>query len=104
LVHGRTHPGILKTATFAVFDAAGEADLISAGDTEILQSATRLQHNLTQVLRLCLTGPFDPETASAGLRALLARQGEVPDFAALDAELRDQQQRVQEVVARIIPG
>ncbi|WP_319844714.1 bifunctional [glutamine synthetase] adenylyltransferase/[glutamine synthetase]-adenylyl-L-tyrosine phosphorylase [Terrihabitans rhizophilus] len=104
LVHGRTHPGILKTATFAVFDAAGEAGLISAGDTEILQSATRLQHNLTQVLRLCLTGPFDPETASAGLRALLARQGEVPDFASLDAELRDQQQRVQEVVARIIPG
>ena len=53
----------------------------------MLLPAARLLNNLTQVLRLCLDGPFDPGKAPDGLKALLARAGEAPDFARLEADL-----------------
>ena len=43
---------------------------------------------LTQVIRLCIQGPFTPETAPDGLKDLLARAGEMPDFERLQGELR----------------
>ncbi len=64
----------------------------AAADT--LLPAARLFHNLTQVLRLCLDGPFVPEKASEGLKALLARAGEAPDFARLEADLAARQAEV----------
>jgi [glutamine synthetase] adenylyltransferase / [glutamine synthetase]-adenylyl-L-tyrosine phosphorylase len=39
------------------------------------------------VLRLCQDGPFTPRTAPDGLKLLLARAGDAPDFARLEAEL-----------------
>ena len=54
-------------------------------DAEVLRPAVQLYHDLTQILRLCLAGPFDPKTAGAGLLRLLARAADVPDFATLDA-------------------
>ena len=56
-------------------------------DSEILRPATQLFHDLSQILRLCLPGKFDPEKAGPGLLALLARAGDTPDFARLDAHL-----------------
>jgi hypothetical protein len=47
----------------------------------------RLFHDLTQILRLCLPGAFDPKTASAGVLALLALAADLPDFTALPAQL-----------------
>jgi glutamate-ammonia-ligase adenylyltransferase len=61
---------------------------------EALLPAARLYHNLTQVLRLCLDGPFVPAEAAEGLEVLLARAGEAPDFARLQAELLTKQAEV----------
>ena len=57
-------------------------------EADVLIPAARLINNLTQMLRLCLDGPFDPAKAPDGLKELLARVGEVPDFARLEATLR----------------
>jgi len=62
----------------------------------------QLYQNLTQILRLCLTGPFDPKTAASGLLQLLARAGDVPDFATLEATLIDMQARVRASFVRIL--
>jgi glutamate-ammonia-ligase adenylyltransferase len=102
LVHGHAHPPILHTATAAVFQAARAEGLIGQGDWELLSGATRLQHDLTQVLRLCLGAPFDPAEAGPGLRALLARAGRVPDFATLEAVLQDTQAEVRAAFLRIV--
>ena len=48
---------------------------------DVLIPATRLLHDLTQILRLCLEGRFDPATAPSGLKELLARAGDAPSFA-----------------------
>jgi glutamate-ammonia-ligase adenylyltransferase len=61
----------------------------------------RLYHDLTQILRLCLAGPFDPK-AAAGLTALLARAADVPDFATLDAFIGEMQAKVRASFNRIL--
>jgi glutamate-ammonia-ligase adenylyltransferase len=68
----------------------------------VLRPATRLYHDLTQILRLCLSGPFDPKTAGAGLLRLLARAGDVPDFATLEAHLIDTQAKVRRSFVRVL--
>ena len=54
----------------------------------MLIPATRLLHDLTQILRLCLEGRFEPATAPSGLKELLASAGDAPSFAELEERLR----------------
>ena len=89
LVHAARHPGVLSQNTLAAFRNLAAAGLLPAADADRLMRATRLIHNLTQVLRLCLEEDFDPATAPSGLKALLARAGDAPDFAALERDLRE---------------
>jgi glutamate-ammonia-ligase adenylyltransferase len=62
----------------------------------------RLYQNLTQILRLCLPGAFDPKAAGQGLLNLLARAADVPDFATLEAHLVETQARVRASFVRIL--
>jgi glutamate-ammonia-ligase adenylyltransferase len=62
----------------------------------------RLYHALTQILRLCLSGPFDPKKASPQLLRLLARAADVPDFATLNVTLVETQKRVRASFVRIL--
>jgi [glutamine synthetase] adenylyltransferase / [glutamine synthetase]-adenylyl-L-tyrosine phosphorylase len=56
------------------------------------------------VLRLCLTSKFDPKTAGPGLLTLLARAGELPDFATLEAHLIETQKTVRKLFDKIVGG
>ena len=102
LVHAAEHPEILDTNTARVLDKAWRLGLLSAEEADVLRPAVRLYHNLTQILRLCLPGPFDPKTAGAGLLGLLCRAADLPNFATLDAHLSETQQRVRASFNRIL--
>ena len=102
LVHAEERPEILDTSTPRVLDKAQSLRILAAEDAEVLRAAVRLYQDLTQVLRLCLAGPFDPKAAGAGLLRLLARAADVPDFAALDATLVETQAKVRESFVRIL--
>jgi glutamate-ammonia-ligase adenylyltransferase len=102
LVHAAKHPDLLETNTARVLEKAWRLGLLSTEDAEALRAAVRLYHDLTQILRLCLAGPFDPKSAGAGLLRLLARAADVPDFATLDAHLADTQARVRTSFNRIL--
>ena len=80
----------------------GELGLLSADDAEILRPAVRLYHDLTQILRLCLPGAFDPKPAAPGLLGLLARAADVPDFATLEAFIAETQMKVRKSFIRIL--
>jgi glutamate-ammonia-ligase adenylyltransferase len=88
LVHANEHPAILDQNTRSAFAKAAAAGVLAAEDGERLIAAARLLHDLTQVLRLCLDGTFDPAKAPDGLKQLLAQAGEMPDFASLESHLR----------------
>jgi glutamate-ammonia-ligase adenylyltransferase len=102
LIHAAEHPGILDTTTARVFDKAWRLNLLPAEDADVLRPAVRLFHNLTQVLRLSLSGPFDPKTAGAGLLGLLCRAADLPNFAALDAHVAETRQKVRATFNRML--
>jgi glutamate-ammonia-ligase adenylyltransferase len=102
LVHAADKPDILDTATARVLDKAARLGLLAAEDAEILRPAVRLYQDLTQLLRLCLDGPFDPKAAGPGLLNLLARAADVPDFTTLDAHLAETQGKVRASFVRIL--
>jgi glutamate-ammonia-ligase adenylyltransferase len=102
LVHAAEKPEILDTNTARVLDKAWRLGLLSAEDADVLRPAARLYHNLTQILRLCLPGPFDPKTAGAGLLGLLSRAADLPNFATLDAHLNETRQKVRASFNRIL--
>jgi glutamate-ammonia-ligase adenylyltransferase len=102
LIHAARTPDILDTSTTRVLDKAWKLGLLATEDAEVLRPAVRLYHDLTQILRLCLPGPFDPKTAAPGLAGLLARAADVPDFATLDAFIVEMQARVRASFIRIL--
>ena len=102
LVHAAQTPDILDTSTTQVLDKAWRLGLLAAGDAELLRRAVRLYHDLTQILRLCLSAPFDPKAAAPGLTRLLARAADLPDFATLDAFIGETQAKVRASFNRIL--
>jgi glutamate-ammonia-ligase adenylyltransferase len=102
LVHAHERPEILDTSTARVLDKAWQLRVLLVEDAEVLRPAVQLYHDVTQILRLCLPGSFDPKTAGAGLLRLLARAADVPDFAALEATLIETQTRVRMSFVRIL--
>ncbi|HEY0233942.1 MAG TPA: bifunctional [glutamine synthetase] adenylyltransferase/[glutamine synthetase]-adenylyl-L-tyrosine phosphorylase, partial [Afipia sp.] len=67
LVHAADHPEILSINTMQVIDSAVKLGVLESSDADVLRPAARLFHDLTQILRLCVTGPFKPETAGGDL-------------------------------------
>ncbi len=102
LVHAASAPDILDTSTTRVLDKAWRLGLLATEEAEVLRPAVRLYHDLTQILRLCLPGPFDPKTAAPGLVGLLTRAADVPDFATLEAFLAETEAKVRTCFAQIL--
>jgi glutamate-ammonia-ligase adenylyltransferase len=102
LVHAATTPDILDTSTARVLEKVWRLGVLSTEEAEVLRPAMRLYDDLTQILRLCLSGPFDPSAAAPGLIGLLARAADVPDFATLDAFLGETQNKVRASFNRIL--
>ena len=67
LVHAADKPDILDVGTLQVLDNAARLGVLPPSAAEILRPATRLYHDLTQILRLCVSGKFKPETAGEDL-------------------------------------
>jgi glutamate-ammonia-ligase adenylyltransferase len=102
LVHAAENPDILDTSTARVLDKAWRLGVLEPEDAEVLRPAVRLYHDVTQILRLCWPGPFDPKAAAPGLVGLLARAADVPDFATLDAFVAETQAKVRASFTRIL--
>ncbi|MFS8038833.1 bifunctional [glutamine synthetase] adenylyltransferase/[glutamine synthetase]-adenylyl-L-tyrosine phosphorylase [Xanthobacter sp. AM11] len=102
LAHAHAHPQIVDTATVRILAAAERLALLAPEDAHVLLRACRLYQNLTQVLRLAVDAHEVPPDASPALRALLARAGEMPDFATLEADLADTQDKVREIFERVL--
>ena len=102
LLHGADHPDLLSTETEASFRAAANAGVLPAAEADILLPALQLEQSLTQILRLCLDGPFVPAEAPKGLLALLARVAALPDFASVEAHLKETERMVRRSFERVI--
>lgn len=102
LVHAAAKPEILSVSTLQVLEIAARLGVLPQSEAEILRSATRLYHDLTQIVRLCVTGKFNPETAGENLQRVMARAGDTPDFSTLEARVRETQAEVRRVFSEIV--
>ena len=102
LVHAGAAPEILDTSTARTLERAARAGVLKPEDAAVLRPAVLLFHELTQILRLCLPGAFDPQIANAGVLSLLARAADLPDFPALQAHVVETQRQVRECFVRIL--
>jgi [glutamine synthetase] adenylyltransferase / [glutamine synthetase]-adenylyl-L-tyrosine phosphorylase len=104
LVHAADKPDILDVSTLHVLDNAARLGLLPPSSVEVLRPATRLYHDLTQILRLCVTEKFKPETAGEDLLRVMARAGDAPDFSSLEARVRETQVEVRRVFRELLEG
>jgi glutamate-ammonia-ligase adenylyltransferase len=104
LVHAAARPDILSVSTLQVLDNAARLGVLAPSDLEVLRPAARLYHDLTQILRLCVSGKFKPETAGDDLLRVMARAGDAPDFSSLQARVRETQGEVRRVFLQVVDG
>jgi [glutamine synthetase] adenylyltransferase / [glutamine synthetase]-adenylyl-L-tyrosine phosphorylase len=104
LVHAAEKPEILSVSTLQVLDNAARLGVLPPSDAEILRQAARLYHDLTQIIRLCVTGKFNPETSGKNLLHVMARAGDTPDFSTLEARVRETQAEVRRVFLALVGG
>jgi glutamate-ammonia-ligase adenylyltransferase len=104
LVHAADKPDILDVCTAHVLDNAARLGVLTQSAAEVLRPATRLYHDLTQILRLCVTERFRPETSGEDLLRVMARAGDAPDFSSLEARVRETQAEVRRVFRDLIEG
>ncbi|WP_020177974.1 bifunctional [glutamine synthetase] adenylyltransferase/[glutamine synthetase]-adenylyl-L-tyrosine phosphorylase [Methylopila sp. M107] len=104
LVHAHDRPDLLHTVTEPAIDRAQAAGLIDEKDRAALAQAAHLQLDLTQALKLAVEGAFDPDEAPEGLKLLLVRIAEAPDFQALTADLANRQKAARAAFKRVMKG
>ena len=102
LVHAASKPEILSVSTLQVLDNAARLGVLPQADAEMLRPAARLYHDLTQILRLCVSEKFKPETAGEDLLRVLVRAGDAPDFSSLEARVKETQAEVRRVFLTMV--
>jgi glutamate-ammonia-ligase adenylyltransferase len=102
LAHAADKPEILDVNTLHVLDNAARLGLLPTASVEVLRSAALLYHDLTQILRLCVSEKFSPETSGEDLLQIMARAGDAPDFSALQARVKETQAEVRRVFKALL--
>lgn len=102
LVHAEEHPSILRQSTLGALRQLHECGHIDDRQADVLIPAASLYSDLTQIMRICSDGPFDPNTAPLGLRELMVRAGDQPSFLALEEHLRKSIADVREIFDSVI--
>jgi glutamate-ammonia-ligase adenylyltransferase len=104
LVHANDKPDILDVSTLEVLEKAERLGVLPHAFAEVLRAAVRLYHDLTQILRLCVSERFNPETAGDDLLHVMARAGDAPDFSSLEARVKETQAEVRRLFGVIVEG
>jgi glutamate-ammonia-ligase adenylyltransferase len=102
LVHAPARPAVLDTNTIGALIMLKGVGALTAQDADLLIASARLQHALTQVLRIALDETPDIEQATPGLKALLTRAAEEGSFALVQKKLAEMQTATREIFNRVM--
>lgn len=87
--------------TGAALKVLGEK-LMGSADLDICLEAFTLYTELSQLIRLCIDGMFDPKEAPAGLTELVCRAGDCPDIKTLEGEVKRLSKAVRKVFQTVV--
>ncbi|APG83864.1 glutamate-ammonia-ligase adenylyltransferase GlnE [Sinorhizobium americanum CCGM7] len=91
------------THTMEALKALGAA-LMDANDRDMAVEALALFTEVSQIVRLCIDGDFDPKEAPAGLVDLVCRAGDYPDLKHLEADIRRFSKAVRGIFQSVLAG
>ncbi|MBW9090660.1 bifunctional [glutamine synthetase] adenylyltransferase/[glutamine synthetase]-adenylyl-L-tyrosine phosphorylase [Rhizobium wenxiniae] len=77
-------------------------DLPARADLDTCLEALRLFTELSQIIRLCVDGPFEAKDAPAGLVERICRAGDCPDLATLEGEVKRLSGEVRGVFLKVV--
>ena len=101
LRHAHGHPGILRTSTRDVFEAARALSLLSQGDADQATGAHRLLADVIQMTQLVFGGAPGAALPAEAARRVAVCVG-LPDARSLAAALADCRANVREIFTRLI--
>ena len=102
IVHAPDAPGILDQNTANALGKLMAAGILSAQDGDTLLKASALYQDISQIVRLCTEGGFDPKEAPRDLIALLLHATGEPDLDRLEARLRETYAEVARLFSKLI--
>jgi len=102
LAHAHHRPEIIDVSTRATIAKAGAAGLISAAEVDSMTQAHRLYTDVTEVTRLAIDGPFNPDQAASGVKRRIAAAAALPDFDLLQGALAQARVEVAAIFARVM--
>ncbi|MCG5478820.1 bifunctional [glutamine synthetase] adenylyltransferase/[glutamine synthetase]-adenylyl-L-tyrosine phosphorylase [Sinorhizobium alkalisoli] len=80
------------------------AALMDANDLDTTLEALSLFTEISQIVRLCIDGDFDPRNAPSGLVDLVCRAGDYPDLKHLEADIRRLSKATRRIFQSIVAG
>ncbi|MQW86738.1 bifunctional [glutamine synthetase] adenylyltransferase/[glutamine synthetase]-adenylyl-L-tyrosine phosphorylase [Sinorhizobium saheli] len=89
------------THTLEALKALGAA-MMDANDVDRAVEALSLFTEVSQIVRLCIDGDFNPEEAPSGLVDLVCRAGDYPDLTHLEADIRRYSRDVRRIFQAVI--
>jgi glutamate-ammonia-ligase adenylyltransferase len=104
LTAGALAPKVFSPNTGEALSKLAATGLMAPEVAARLMEAWRLWSDLTQVLRVCVAGEFNPETAPPPLLARLCQMARLDDFAALQAQMELVQRAVRSDFLHIVGG
>jgi glutamate-ammonia-ligase adenylyltransferase len=78
--------------------------MMDPNDLDTVQRALTLYTEISQIVRLCVDGGFDPKEAPAGLVDLVCRAGDCPDMRTLEADIRRVSKAVRKIFQATVKG
>ncbi|MBP1882889.1 bifunctional [glutamine synthetase] adenylyltransferase/[glutamine synthetase]-adenylyl-L-tyrosine phosphorylase [Sinorhizobium mexicanum] len=89
------------THTLEALKSLGSA-MMNANDLEVAVDALTLFTEVSQIVRLCIDGDFDPKDAPAGLVDLVCGAGDYPDLKHLEADIRSLSKAVRGIFQSVV--
>ncbi|MFN7101711.1 MAG: bifunctional [glutamine synthetase] adenylyltransferase/[glutamine synthetase]-adenylyl-L-tyrosine phosphorylase [Pseudorhizobium sp.] len=77
-------------------------ELMTDDDRQTVLEGLRLFTELSQIIRLCIDGPFAPKEAPAGLVERVCRAGDCPDIRTLEGEVKRLSKAVRGVFRKVV--
>lgn len=102
LIHARKNARLLDPNTRNALEKLTHAGVLTKALGQQLIDAADRYHNLTQVLRIAVSGTFVPDAASDALKNRLARAVDAPSFSLVERDLEETQDMVNSAFAELI--
>ena len=102
IAHAAENAGVLDQNTANALQKLIAAGFLSAADGDALLKASGLYQDVSQIIRLCTEGGFDPKEAPHDLIDLLLHTTGEPELGRLEARLRETYAEVARLFSKLV--